>query len=260
MASLLPGYKGLGGTAKKVLNLATGEVLSRRKYAEQIKRGGLKNEELAELNKQFHPTEHFARPAKGRKSIQKLAPEFKKTVAEVRQQAAAEKAKAELQAKKEKRTHKKIEQLKGKEKVKVPTFSGRLLKAGAKGRRIAFNNYKEYVVLRKDAEKSGIVFSYGLGCEGIDVRDERGDPKLISFTVFPLTHIKTKIDEEDFNMEFETALEEKAYFIFLHYWIHFAFSEKYYADKAKKAGIYKNSAGRTIKPKKQTKTRRKKAT
>src|SRR6476646_9437739 len=101
-ASLLPGFKGLGGTSKKVLNEKTGEILSRRQYA-KIKHGGMTNEALTKINKQFHAEESIARPARGRKSIQKLAPEIKKTAAQVRLEAEAQKKAKEKKQKLEKR-------------------------------------------------------------------------------------------------------------------------------------------------------------
>lgn len=239
-----------------MLNEKTGEILSRHAYA-KIKHAGLSSHQLAKLNAVTDKAAQIARPARGRSSIQKLAPEYKKTVAELRIEAEQKKKEKAAKAKKADKAHKKIEQLLGKQIVKVPKFSGRLLKPGNKARRVPFNDYEEYVTLRNDAKKSGLVFSYFVGIEGIDTRSEKADPKLISITVFPGTHIGSVIDEETFNDEIQTVLEDKAsYFLLLHYWIHFSFTEAYYTKKAKDAGIYKNAQGRTITPAKKGKKRK----
>jgi hypothetical protein len=255
MAKLLPGFKGLGGTAKQVLNEKTGEILSRRKYAEQVKRGGLlKNEELAALNKAQDYEAQISRPAKGRKSIQKLAPEFKSTVAKVRIEGAKETAARLEKIKREKIAARKIEQLLGQQIVKVPKVTLSILRPGDKGRRIAFNDYSEYETIREQAEKSGHVLAIGIGAEGIDPRTD--PPKKISFTVFTMLPISQQIDEDEFDEAFQDAIEAKnSYFVFLHYWAHLAFKRKSYEQRAKSGTKTKRNPrgkgkGKTTKKKK----------
>lgn len=252
-SSLLPGFKGLGGSAKKVLNEKTGEILSRRQYA-KLKHGGMTNEALTKLNKEFYSVESISRPARGRKSIQKLAPEFKKTVAQVRLDAEKEKKAREAKIKAEKKAHTKIERLNKKQTVKPPKFTKSLLKAGAKARRISFNTYEEFHTLLLGARSSGVVFNYSLGMVGISTRDPL-NPGLQAPNVIPGQHIKETISKEYFYEEMRNYLESvKSYFQLLHYYVQFAFTEKYYEQKAKDAGFYRNEQGRWIKP--DTKNRR----
>lgn len=249
MAKLLPGFKGLGGTAKQVLNEKTGEILSRRKYAEQVKRGGLlTNEELAKINRQQNAIESISRPAKGRKSIQKLSPEFKKTVAEVRLETEAEKKRNIAKAKAEKKASDKIERLNKRQNVKVPKFKKSLLKAGSKARRLGFNNYAELMTLLKDAKASGAVFSYSLGVVGISTRDAL-NPHLEAPAVIEAMHIGSVIDEKTFHEEMSAYVEsKKSYFHLLHYYVQLSFTKKYYEQRAKDAGYKRNSEGQWKKP------------
>lgn len=246
-ASLLPGFKGLGGSAKNVLNEKTGEILSRRQYA-KLKHGGMTNEALTKLNKKFYAEESISRPARGRTSIQKLSPEFKSTVAKVRLESAAEKAAKEKQIKAEKKAHDKIERLNKKQNVKTPKFTKGLLKAGSKARRVSFNTFAELQKLVSDARTSGVVFNYSIGVVGIDTHNPL-QPKMSAMFVIPAQHIKQNLSADYFYEEMSNFLESKlSYFHFLHYMVQFAFTEKYYEQKAKDAGFYRNNEGRWIKP------------
>jgi hypothetical protein len=233
MAKLLPGYIGLGDTARRVLNTETGEILSRRQYAQKVKRGGLlTNEELAKLNKAHEPLESISRPTKGRSSLQKLAPEIKKELAQTRIESIKEKKEKEAQEKKKKLAERKLEQLKSREVVKVPKkITLGTLKPGSKGRRIPFNTYEDYLKIRREAEKSGHVLAIGLGAEGIDPREEI--PRMISFTVFPMRPVHETIKEDEFNDDFSTETENRSYFVFLHFWAHLAFRRQSYEKRAK---------------------------
>ena len=239
--ALLPGFIGLGGKSKRVQNVATGEVLSRRVYAEKIKRGGLiTNEQLAQVNKSQDLIASISRPAKGRRSIQKLGPEFKKTVAQARIEAATGKAQREAREKLEKKANREFERLLGKQIVIVPKVTSRLLKAGDKGRRIAFNDYQDYLIIRAQAEKTGDILSMSVGVTGIDTRNPL-NPIMISATVFTMLPIRQKRTEAEFNEGIKDFVESKSsYFMLLHFWTHLAFKTEAYERKAKAAGIKKS--------------------
>jgi hypothetical protein len=234
MAKLLPGYRGLGDSARRVVNEATGEILSRRQYAQRVKRGGaLTNEQLAKLNKAQAPIESISRPTKGRSSIQKLAPEVKEEIAKARIESVEQKKKREAREKEEKRFEKKLEKLKqeANKRVKVPKITLSILRPGTKGRRIAFNDYADYVGIVEESRKSGHVLAIGLGAEGIDSRG--GEPKIIAFTVFPMRPVREIVSKADFYSAFTSEIQSRSYFVFLRYWAHLAFKRESYEKRAK---------------------------
>ncbi len=229
--ALLPGYKGLGGTAKRVLDLATGKELSRREYAEKVKRQGLlKNEELAALNKATAPEKQILRPTKGRKSALKLSEGAAKAEAQKRLQNAAKQKRREAEQKAQRETAKKIE-AKKRRVVKPKKISTRLLQAGKMGRRIPFNNYADYLQMFADAKATNKIFAYGIGVEGVDARDG----KILAATIFPMRGFAKPIPEELFNDTTEEFLTSRAYFIFTNFFMHLAFNVEYAREKASKA-------------------------
>jgi hypothetical protein len=234
MAKLLPGYRGLGDSARRVVNEATGEILSRRQYAQRVKRGGaLTNEQLAKLNKAQAPIESISRPTKGRSSIQKLAPEVKEEIAKARIESVEQKKRREAREKEEKRFEKKLEKLKeeASKRIKVPRVTLSLLRPGTKGRRIAFNDYSDYLQIIEDSRKSGHVLAVGLGAEGVDSRDE--GLRKIAFTVFPMRPVREIIPEKEFYSAFTSEIQSRSYFVFLRYWAHLAFKRESYEKRAK---------------------------
>lgn len=226
--ALLPGFKGLGGTAKRVLDLSTGKELSRREYAEKVKRQGLlSNEQLAKLNRDTQPEKQILRPTKGRKSAQKLKEDDAKLEAQKRLLEAAKQKRREAELKEQRATAKKIEAKKRKV-IKPKKITARLLEPGKQGRRIPFNTYDDYLQMFTDAKATKKIFAYGLGVEGIDSRSG----KIVTATIFTMRGFGRPISEDDFNDAMEEFLTERLYFVFTNYFIHLAFSVEYARQKA----------------------------
>jgi hypothetical protein len=230
--ALLPGYKGLGGTAKRVQNIATGEILSRRQYAEKVKRQNITNETFAKIHKEINPLEAYARPAKGRKSLIKAKPKVKA--------ARATKIKKKIEIAKlnkvESSFDKKIKALR-KKQHHIPKVTGRLLKAGHYGRRFSINDYDDLVSIIKDAQKSKIVFAYSWGIYGMDTRPPHSvlTPTLSDM----MTDINQIINEDEYDQIIEDFLDNHLYLDFIHPWIFLAFNKPYGDKKAAAAGLKK---------------------
>ena len=240
MASILQTYtkkdfqrvKGSGKT-ERFIDLITGKEVSRRYRDEAVNR--ITYEKKALANKVLNEEEQLARPAKGRTSASKLAPAIKSEVAKVRKEERERKAQVAALEREQRAMDRRAQQLRGKRVNPPKVINGSLLRAGTIGRRINFNNYAEYLDLFEKAKKSRIVFLYGLGWTGIDLRTSREQ----GVTVFPMRDFGKPISESKFNGEFQQSVEEKSYMEFLHYWMHLAFDVKYARDKAKKAGARK---------------------
>jgi len=230
--ALLPGFKGLGGTSKRVQNIETGEILSRRQYAEKVKRQNITNETLAKIHKEANAAESYARPAKGRKSLIKAAPQIKK--------ARATKIKKKVEIAKlnkiESAFDKKIKALR-KKQHHIPKVTGRLLKAGHYGRRFSINDYDDLVLMIEDAQKSKIIFAYSWGIYGMDTRPPHNvlTPTLSDM----MADINQIISEDEYDQIIEDFLDNHLYLDFIHPWIFLAFNKSYGDQKAAKAGLHK---------------------
>lgn len=232
---VLPGFKRLPGRSERFINTVTGEEISRRKY-DQIRRG-LSNEQLRDINRATEPEKQLARPARGRSSAIKLAPEIRSDVVAARREAAQLKAERELIQKEKRKLQRKIETSKNK-KVRRKKIRKQLLTPGHMGERISFNDYAELLEALSEAKKSGVVFAYGLGWHGIDERT--GIYRDV--TVMTMTAIGDKISEDEFEEQMQDSMETKSYLIFLNYWMHVAFSKKFAEEWAVKNGKGKNKS------------------
>ena len=228
----VPGFKSLGGTSNKYLNIATGETISRRQY-DKLKRPGFTDESLAKLKKSIDEKAQLSRPARGRTSIKKIAPDVREDIAEIRKEFADSKAQAIKQTKAEKKLQSSIERQKNK-KVRRKKIRKQLLKPGQSGTRIAFSDYEEYLEAMSEAKRIGnIVFGYALGWHGVDERD--GLAKDV--TVMTMTSFRDgPISEEEFEEMFSDSIEEKSYLIFLNYFMHVGFSKVFATDWAESHG------------------------
>jgi hypothetical protein len=228
-SKVLPGFRRLPGRSERFINEATGEEISRRKY-DTIRRG-LSNEQLRDINRAQNPEISLARPARGRTSAIKLAPEIRADIAAARREAEEQRKQREKQIKETAKLQRKIESAKNK-KVRRKKVRKQLLKPGQMGSRIAFNDYDEYTEALDEARKTGVVFAYGLGWHGIDERTGR----TLDVTVFTLTSVRTTYDEDEFETAFEESQESKSYMIFLNYFMHIAFSKSFAEELAEKNG------------------------
>lgn len=226
----LPGFKRLPGRSERFLVVATGQEISRRKY--DLIRRGLSNEQLAKINAVAEPEEQLARPARGRTSVRKLAPEIKKDIVNVRKEFREKKKQIAAQEKEEAKLARRIETIKGK-KVKVKKFTTAMLKAGHYGRRLAFNTHEDYETLYADAKKSGKVIFYGLGMDGYDERTGTHIP----VTVFTMRAFDGLISRDDFYDAMNDYLESRPYYIFVSFFMHLAFSREFAEDRMRKAGM-----------------------
>lgn len=247
--AVVPGFRRVAGSgrAERYVNVATGEEISRRQY-DKLRRPGFTNESLAELNRQVESVKAAQRPARGKSSLKKLPPELRDLEAERRVFQEIARKKREKEIAEQKRIAREIERQRGK-KVKTPKrITGALLTPGALGRTIEFENgYPEYLSLYEQAKKSGKIFSYSIGVDGIDSRTGRR----YRATVFTQRGFDRPISAETFNAEIRAFLEsKKSYFIFKNYAMHLAFAIDYAKQKREQYGDRrKNKPGRKGKKK-----------
>lgn len=229
-SNALPGWKALGGTSRKYQNLVTGEVIGRRAYDEKVA-GKLSYEKKAAESKAKNALEFYARPAKGRTSIKKEAPEVKEA------RAAIKKEKEEIE-----KANKKAAQLsravsrKQKKHHGAHRINRGTLKAGHTVKRFAVSDYEAFAETLENAQKSGLVFGYSWGILGVD---ERNPAKILTPTLSgsTLLDIADIPDEEDYQATIEDYIEEVSYIIYIHTWIKLAFKTEYAKQKANAAGI-----------------------
>lgn len=247
MAGLLDFIAKKGTKSSRYINLVTGEEISRRQYVERRRKASgssfITNEQLAQHNREINRAAQLARPARKRKSVAKLSEAKKKEVITKRVKESLKKETREREQKAQRQVDRRVERAKTK-KIKVKKFSKRLLKPGMMGARVAFNEYEDYLELRNDAEKSKVVFAYSLGLNGVDIRTGLASTP----TIFRMQTVRTVIDRDTFMSEMEAFIENKSsYFLFLSYWIHFAFAREFALKTAtehtQKTGI-KHRTGR----------------
>ena len=232
MAKLIPGFVGLGGTAKRVKNTLTGEILSRREYSKLL-HPGKTNEQYALENLKSDPFKSLIRPTKGRKSSLSLPTQKQlKEVNKLIKSRELERQKRESELLK-----KQVDKYKNKIKNKKPPKNiKQLLKPGNMARRIPYEHYSELLTILKRAEKSGVVFGYFWGMQGVDSRDPR--------------HILTPTlsgglqrgpddppDETEYYEIIKLFVETHSYFIYVNMWLQLTYTGKYARDLRDKHGI-----------------------
>lgn len=237
MASLLQFHKRSdfrrvkgSGKTERFISLITGKEVSRRVRDETLNRVSYEKKAIA--NKAINEAEQLARPAKGRTSARKLAPAIKADIVKARKEEKQRKAQTAALEREQKAMDRRAQQLRGKKVAPPKVINGATLRAGTMGRRINFNDYDEYLTLFEQAKKSKLVFLYGLGWTGIDLRTSRE----LGVTVFPMRDFGKPITKARFHGEFQQSVEDKSYMEFLHYWMHLAFDIKYARTKAERAG------------------------
>lgn len=234
---LIPGFKPLGGKSRNYVNEKTGEILSRRQFD---KLRDIFYEKKAAENKAKDQLEQLARPAKGRKSVRKVTPAFKKSIVEARAEKQAEEIAAE-KARKDMAAKVRMVQRRAAKRIHVKKIRDQLLEAGRVGARIPFNTFAEYVDLWKQIQKMGEkIFAYSLGITYIvtEERSEVGQERDV--TVFTLMVAKDFIDEEEFDEAMRADMQERTYLKFAHFWMHLKFGNKFAQAKATRAGIKRN--------------------
>lgn len=242
--ALIPGWRRVvgSGRAERYENAATGEIVSRRQY-DKIRRPGFTNESLAELNRAVEPIRAAERPARGKASLKKLPQEIRESEAARRVLDEERRRKREKEIAAQKATQRKVEQTKGK-KVHTPKrITGALLVPGSLGRTIEFvGGHAEYLELYEQAKKTGKIFSYSIGVDGVDIRTG----KRYRATVFTQRGFDRPIGKKTFDDEIRAFLESKSsYFLFTNYAMHLAFSIEYAKRKREQYGDKrKNKPGR----------------
>lgn len=218
------------GKSERFVNAQTGESISRRQY-DKVRREaetGIKysNESLSKENKRLQPIVAASRPARNKTSLKQLSQQTREDIARAR----IEKEAADKKAHDERVAQKKLERLTQQrlaKKVKPKKLNGRILRPGALGARVDFNDYEEYLALfeqgHKDRKK---FFSYSLGVVGIDARD--GYEKTPILSAFKRLDFDQPISEDDFIAETEDFVESKAsYFLFRNWFMHVSFGTVY---------------------------------
>lgn len=218
------------GRAERFIDTRTSEEVSRRqrdKAVRAAKTGRIESQEkFVQFNRATELEKSLARPARGRQSARKLAPEIQADVVKARKELEAQRKEAAENERLQRALERNIERSKGK-RVHVKKLTSRLLKAGHKAARVSFNDYEEYDKLYVEFKALGnkAIF-YGIGIEGIDARTNRH----IGATLFRLRNYE--IDEDEFDAEAEDFIEQRPYFIFTNFWMHVAFSKWFYESKA----------------------------
>ncbi len=221
---LIPGDK-----ARRAIDPATGQIISRRQYDKLYKTFGLSYEEKAKSNRARNLELALSRPARGRKSIQKLPEQERKLIVEARKEALIRQRELEKELKAQNELQRLINKRQAK-KVKKYAINTRLLKSGHYARRIPFEDWDDYIRILKEARLVKQIRFYGLGIEGYD----ENNGNVLTATVFTMRTMEMTVSEEDFYEEMETALMEWSYFHFTNYWIHLAFAKEYAQERKNK--------------------------
>lgn len=218
-----PRFVSLKDKKRNYLDTLTGETIS-KKIADKRNRGGITQEAFAKSNKSKNLTQALARPARGRKSAQKLSDFEKQAVLEARVEEFNRKAEAKIEESKKKAVERLLAK-QARKTVKRTRITKSMLRPGSKGARGKFNNYDEYLISLAEAKKTGVIFSYGLGMVGYD--ENSGEN--YGITVFTMEHINNPpIPREKFEERFMEERIERQYFVFQYYFIHVAFQRAYY--------------------------------
>jgi len=234
---LLPGWKSLGGKSRNFVNEKTGEVLSRRKF-EELR--GIYFEKKAAENRAKDELEQLARPARGRKSVVKAAPEFKQSVTQARKEKRVQ-VEEEEKATKEMAKRVRTVERKANKKVHVKKIRDQLLKPGRLGARIPFNDYSDYLDLYKQIQTMGKkIFAYGLGITFVVSEERENFGEEVHVTVFTMMAARDKVSKNEFESRMKAAKEEASYLRFKNYWMQIKFGNQFAQEKAAKAGIKRN--------------------
>lgn len=242
---------------RRFQNIKTGEIISRRQFDKQTK-GIQSYEQKARLNKAVEGArEVLAKPARGRSSAQKLAPEIREAVLEAREEAIkADKQIAKARRDEAKRITK-IEKLKA-APIKTPRVTKQLLRTGRLGKRIGFTTYEQFRQALKEAQDIGVVSFYGLGWVGVTDRPgDQGDGLKRAITVFRMRPVKEVIEKDEFDAEMQASIREHSYIQFLNYFMHLAYSSKYAQQRIANKPKSKYNPANPRPEKKQTKRKAK---
>lgn len=221
-------YRPLGGTSRRYLVVATGEEISRREFLKRTR--GVSFEQIVAQNKATNLEATLARPARGRKSVTKLAPEEQSVIIEARKEAEQRKREIAAQKKAEKAVEKKVQAL-AKKSVRQKKVTKQLLKTGRLGARIAIGSYDGYLQALKEARAIGVVIAYSIGV--VMANSETGDER--DATIFSLRDVSDEIDMPEFMRETREFLESRTYkATFVHWFMHLAYSKKYAQERVRK--------------------------
>lgn len=222
-------WKYLGGSARNYQNVNTGEIISRRRYDTLSK--GISYEAKAAHNRAINPKLAVLRPARGRKSALRYDAETREQFATSRIERAEVKRREREEEKARKALEREIAR-KQKKRVRAKHVTKQSLRPGNMAIRYPFNDYGELSRMLDEAKKIGVVFGYSLGWHGVDTRT--GQEKDV--TVFTLSHINTRISEDEFYDEMDNSYLDYSYLSFMYFWVHIRFTKQYAIEKAIKAG------------------------
>ena len=204
-----PGWRRLPGSARQYQNIKSGEIISRREYSKRtsanIKLHG-SFEKLAAFNAKTNRAAQLLKPAKGRSSAVKLAPELKR--------AEIQKREAEIT---EHRAHKKIQRAlqrhpRTPKRVTVSSFKRHHISRGY-DLPISYSAIEE---AREVAARSGIVFAYYVGGTIIDNRSG----EVMTPTYIASRYIKSKFKADEYHDMIEWLMS-KSYATLVGLWIRF---------------------------------------
>lgn len=229
---MLPGYVRVPGRSGAVID-PLGNRISDRQYKKLVRGTTKSNEQIAKENRETDFAKAVSRPARGRKGTSTLTPEEKTNRIQALKDAAEIKAANEKRLKEQKAVSRKIARGLKSDSKHSPKFSLQKLKSGRAAYRDYADTSEQIEHLRKQAKDSGKVFSYAWGLKGYD---ERTGLELTP-TIGRLSDIGISLDPEIMGAEAEEYTEQKIYFIFSGFWIHFHFTSAYIQYRAHKAGV-----------------------
>lgn len=240
-------FLSLKDKGRNFLDTLTGKTVSRRQRDKALRsvfsEKPISNEASAKFNLQTNPELALARPARGRKSVLKASQTEREMIVAARIEDKERKAELAKKEQQERALQRALFRSANKS-VKVKHVTKRSLKPGSKGARFSFNTYGEYLQLKKEAQATGVVFSYGLGMVGYHGETNQS----YGVTVFTMEHINNKpIPEKTFYERFDEERMARAYFVFQHYFMHVAYKKEFY-EKVLTDHKAKLAAGK-VKPK-----------
>lgn len=242
--TLLPGYTRVTGTSARI-RTPLGDEISQRQYRKIVRSvstltpySGTKkvitNEALAKFNREIDLEKQLARPARGRKGLSKVSEKQRESIVKKRLIKKLTKELGKERAKERRKIvtlrNSAIKKATGK---KAKKFSLNMLRPGRLAFQTPFYTYDELIQLIADAKKSGKVFAFTVGINGIDERTGESRTPVLG----GLMDLNLKYPESRLNDATDEFMNEHLYMVFLSWYVHFSFKKDYAVNKAARYGL-----------------------
>ena len=220
---------------RRYINTETGETISRRQYDQRFgrlaKKGIKSNEAQAAANRAANELEQLARPARGRRALNKeVAPE-------VREEFLKERVEYRRQRESTEKVQKEITRAKNRARRR-PKITDRILKAGTMGKRVTVELSQSAIQAVIEEARSTHAVAYGVGVNGVhEVTGQFLSMWFQTNRFKAMRDIKMDFTVRDFN-DMMDMVRERSYFIPVSAFVHLAFGIEYVKAK-KEASIRK---------------------